>query len=50
MGQKGVAVPSPHEAETFRLIERLQNKHGADYNTHANYGFVEEHGNEQQDK
>ena len=50
LGQEGVAVPNLHEAETFRLIERLQNKHGVDYDTHANYSFVEEHGNEQQDE
>ena len=41
-GQEGAAVASPHAEDTFDLIEQLKRKHGIDYETHANYGFVEE--------
>lgn len=40
-GQEG-AVASPHDEKTFALIESLKNKHGLDYDTHANYRFTEE--------
>ena len=41
-GKEGAAVASPHKTETFALIEQLKRKHGIDYETHANYGFIEE--------
>lgn len=47
-GQAGHAVASPHTAETFRLIEQLKQKHSLDYDTHANYGFVEEENNKEE--
>ncbi|HEV8245363.1 MAG TPA: bleomycin resistance family protein [Polyangiaceae bacterium] len=40
-GKDGTACASPHSQATFRLIETLKQKHGIDYDTHANYGFVE---------
>jgi hypothetical protein len=40
-GLKGPASPTAHSEATFRLIETLKKKHGIDYDTHANYGFVE---------
>ncbi|HEY3235222.1 MAG TPA: bleomycin resistance family protein [Polyangiaceae bacterium] len=40
-GEEELTTPSPHTAKTFRLIEALKKKHGIDYDTHANYGFVE---------
>ena len=43
-GQEGSACGSPHTAKTLRLIETLKQKHGIDYDTHANYGFVEKEG------
>jgi uncharacterized glyoxalase superfamily protein PhnB len=41
-GHVGQAVASPHAKATFRLIEELKKKHGLDYDTHANYRFIEE--------
>jgi catechol 2,3-dioxygenase-like lactoylglutathione lyase family enzyme len=40
-GDEGLTSPSPYSAKTFRQIEYLKKKHGIDYETHANYGFVE---------
>lgn len=40
-GEHGTMTPSPHREKTFRQIEELKKKHGIDYDTHANYGFVE---------
>jgi len=40
-GAEGMNSPSPYSAKTFRQIEDLKKKHGIDYDTHANYGFVE---------
>jgi catechol 2,3-dioxygenase-like lactoylglutathione lyase family enzyme len=40
-GAEGSACASPHTEPTFALIEALKKKHGIDYDTHANYGFVE---------
>ncbi len=40
-GKEGNVCPPPHSPKTFRLIEELKQKHGIDYDTHANYGFVE---------
>ncbi len=39
--KEGDACPTPHSPKTFRLIDELKQKHGVDYDTHANYGFVE---------
>lgn len=40
-GQEGQAVASPHAAATFDLIAELKRKHRLDYDSHANYRFVE---------
>jgi len=34
-------VASPHAERTFPLIRELKQKHGVDYDCHANYRFVE---------
>jgi len=39
VAQGGVA--SPHTEKTLAYIEELKRKHGIDYDTHANYRFVE---------
>jgi catechol 2,3-dioxygenase-like lactoylglutathione lyase family enzyme len=40
-GLEGEAVASPHALKTFELIDRLKQRHGIDYDTHASYRFVE---------
>lgn len=37
----GGGVPSPHTPRTHRHILELKQKHGLDYDCHANYRFVE---------
>src|SRR5206468_12219526 len=34
-------VASPHTEKTLTYIQELKEKHGIDYDTHANYRFVE---------
>jgi catechol 2,3-dioxygenase-like lactoylglutathione lyase family enzyme len=40
-GQEGQAVASPYGKGTFAVIKRLKEKHGLDYDTHANARFTE---------
>jgi uncharacterized glyoxalase superfamily protein PhnB len=40
-GKTGVSSASPHTAKTLDLIEELKRKHRIDYDTHANYGWIE---------
>ena len=40
-GMEGQACASPHDVRTLERIEALKRKHQLDYDTHANYSFVE---------